>query len=96
MLEDDQRYKMRFGKVLNVKNSILRKVFIFIWHLMIFVVIALVILFWHSSIFLIGCEGDFSRMVDKIVVLLFVLFLTSPLFDVLRKRLFPKISAPRM
>lgn len=96
MLEDDQKYKMRFGKVLNANSSILRKVFIFIWHLLIFAAIALIILFWHSSIFLIGCEGDFSRMVEKIVILLFVLFLTSPLFEVLRQRLFPKTSAPRM
>jgi hypothetical protein len=96
MLEDNQEHKIRFGIVWWARNPTLRKVFIFIWHLLILAAITLIILFWHSSLYLIGCEGDFSRTVEKVVILFFVLFLTSPLFEVLRKRLFPKTSAPRM
>lgn len=96
MLEDNQERKMRVMTVSWARNPTLRKVFIFIWHLLVLAAITLILLFWQSSLFLIGCEGDFSRMMEKIVILFFVLFLTSPLCEVLRRRLFPKTSAPRM
>jgi hypothetical protein len=94
--EDNQEYKLRVVTGSWMKNSAWRKFLIVIWHLLILAAIILVILFWHTSLYLIGCQGDFSRMMEKVVILFFVLFLTSPLFEVLRRRLFPKTSAPRM
>ncbi|WP_126557340.1 hypothetical protein [Dictyobacter kobayashii] len=78
----------------SLENPTQRKILFWIWHSLIFISIILLILFWQTSIWLLGCGGDFSRLMEKIEILLFVLLLTSPLTRTLRQRLFPKNSPP--
>ncbi|GHO89296.1 hypothetical protein [Dictyobacter formicarum] len=78
------------------ENPAGRKIFFWAWHILLFMVIILLLVFWQSSLWLLGCAGDFSRLMEKIEIVLFVLLLTSPLTRTLRQRLFPRNSPPRM
>lgn len=78
------------------ENPTGRKLFFWAWHILLCVAIVLLLMFWQSSLWLFGCGGDFSRLLEKIEIVLFVLLLTSPWTRTLRKRLFPRNSPPRM
>ncbi|GCF08953.1 hypothetical protein [Dictyobacter arantiisoli] len=96
MLEQKNELDSQAVKPFEIKNPALRRGVMILWHLSIIAAIGVLILYWQTSFFAIGCEGDFSKLLEKIIILLFALFLTSPFTEILRKRLFPRISAPRM